>query len=109
MVVVVIIGILVAIAIPIYNSTQERAKLKACQANMRTIEGAAAIFFSESGVWPSDASVQPGGLATTQSVGSESYGPFLQAAPTCPDGGTYSWDTTTKGKVNCSITEHVHY
>lgn len=40
MVVLLIIGILVAIAIPIYNSTQENARLKACQSNLRTIDGA---------------------------------------------------------------------
>ena len=40
MVVLLIIGILVAIAIPIYNATQKNAKMKACQANIRTINGA---------------------------------------------------------------------
>ena len=40
MVVLLIIGILVAIAIPIYNSTQAKAKEKACAANLRTIDGA---------------------------------------------------------------------
>ncbi|MDR9757892.1 MAG: prepilin-type N-terminal cleavage/methylation domain-containing protein [Thermoanaerobacterales bacterium] len=42
MVVLLIIGILVAIAIPIYNATQKNAKMKACQANIRTIDGGAA-------------------------------------------------------------------
>jgi prepilin-type N-terminal cleavage/methylation domain-containing protein len=40
MVVVVIIGILVAIAIPIYNNIQETARENACLANQRTIAGA---------------------------------------------------------------------
>jgi len=39
MVVVVIIGILVAIAIPIFNTVQARAEEKACHANQRTIDG----------------------------------------------------------------------
>ena len=39
MVVVVIIGILTAIAIPVYNSVQERAETNACHANLRTIDG----------------------------------------------------------------------
>jgi len=42
MVVLLIIGILVAIAVPIYNSTQLKAKERACEANIRTIEGAVA-------------------------------------------------------------------
>ncbi|MGS0764005.1 prepilin-type N-terminal cleavage/methylation domain-containing protein [Syntrophomonas curvata] len=40
MVVVVIIGVLVAIAVPIYNNVSEKAKLNAHLANIRTIEGA---------------------------------------------------------------------
>lgn len=40
MVVVVIIGILTAIAIPVYNSVTENAKRSACQANQRTISSA---------------------------------------------------------------------
>lgn len=40
MVVVVIIGILVAIAVPVYNSVSDGAKWKAHAANIRTLEGA---------------------------------------------------------------------
>ena len=40
MVVVLIIGILVAIAIPVFNSVQENARNRSCQANQRTIDGA---------------------------------------------------------------------
>ena len=40
MVVVVIIGILVAIAVPVYKNVSDNAALKACAANVRTIEGA---------------------------------------------------------------------
>ncbi len=44
MVVVVIIGILVAIAVPIYNSVQDNAKNSAHSANIRTIEGAIMLY-----------------------------------------------------------------
>lgn len=37
MIVVVIIGILIAIAIPVYSNIQANAEKSACQANMRTI------------------------------------------------------------------------
>lgn len=40
MVVIIIIGILSAIAVPVYTGTQERAKDKANEANIRIIEGA---------------------------------------------------------------------
>lgn len=47
MVVVVIIGILVAIAIPIFNSTQQNARDRADQANVRIIDGAIAMYLAE--------------------------------------------------------------
>lgn len=40
MVVVVILGILVAIAVPVYNSVTEKADKSAVKANLRTIDGA---------------------------------------------------------------------
>ncbi len=40
MVVVVILGILVAIAVPVYNSVTTKAELSAIKANVRTIDGA---------------------------------------------------------------------
>ena len=54
MVVVVIIGILVAIAIPVYNNTLANAKEKADKANVRIIEGAVAMYLSEKGKLPDD-------------------------------------------------------
>jgi len=40
MVVVVIIGILVAVAVPVYNNVTERAERSAVEANLRTLDGA---------------------------------------------------------------------
>jgi prepilin-type N-terminal cleavage/methylation domain-containing protein len=40
MVVVLIIGILVAIAIPVFNAAKANAQKKSCYANQRTLEGA---------------------------------------------------------------------
>ncbi len=40
MVVVLIIGILVAIAVPVFLSARANAEVKSCQANQRTINGA---------------------------------------------------------------------
>lgn len=75
MVVVVIIGILVAIAIPVYGSTQENARLRAHQANIRTIEGAIAVASSD-GV--ALASITTASLTTT----------YIVTWPTKP--GTYA-------------------
>lgn len=55
MVVVIIIGILVAIAIPIYNSVTASAQEKACRANMRTIKEAAAVYAADhDGAYPEE-------------------------------------------------------
>lgn len=40
MVVVLIIGILVAVAIPVFNAASDSARKRACQANLRTLDGA---------------------------------------------------------------------
>ncbi|MBS4007790.1 MAG: hypothetical protein KGZ45_05125 [Clostridium sp.] len=47
MVVVVIIGVLVAIAVPIYNSVQANAMARADEANVRILKGAAAQMLAE--------------------------------------------------------------
>jgi type IV pilus assembly protein PilA len=47
MVVVVIIGILVAIAVPVYNASQKTAKERAHKANLRILEGAAALYVAD--------------------------------------------------------------
>ena len=55
MVVVVILGILVAIAVPIYNSITGDAERKACHANLRTIDGAKTQYAASTGLtWPND-------------------------------------------------------
>ena len=49
MVVVLIIGILVAIAIPIFNAAKGNAQLKSCYANQRTVEGAVQTYAAQGG------------------------------------------------------------
>ncbi len=44
MVVVLIIGILVAIAIPIFNNAKSTAQVRACFANQRTVQGAVSMW-----------------------------------------------------------------
>ena len=100
MVVVVIIGILVAIAIPIYNTLQETARLNAHMANIRTIEGTIAVaqaegvvvanidtarltadYFSATNPWPNS----PGTYAVAAGV--LTAAPTKVATQTAMDGG----------------------
>lgn len=52
MIVVVIIGILTAIAIPIYSSVSKNAKTKACEGNQRVLKGAIAAYIANDGNVP---------------------------------------------------------
>ena len=76
MVVVIIIGILVAIAVPLYGGVQARARDNACMANVRTLNGAVAMFQAEEDEYPGtvDELVDAG---------------FIQEEPACPNDGEY--------------------
>jgi type II secretion system protein G len=98
MVVLLILGILVAIAIPIYNKTQDDAKKKACQSNLRTLDGAAAQYGAATGNYPTDP------LNNVNFVGENGY---VKTKPTCPAGGVYNYDATN-GKFSCNVPDHVY-
>lgn len=67
--VVVIIGILVALAVPQFASMRERALDKEAKANLKLIQAAEKIYRMEIGVfWPKDAGTSP---ADTQSLNTE--------------------------------------
>ncbi len=95
MVVVIIIGILVAIAVPLYGGVQARARDNACMANVRTLNGAVAMYHAETGEFPDDLDV----LVETG---------VLQDDPECPNEGTYSIDLEGDEEeylVSCNCSE----
>jgi len=83
MVVVVIIGILAAIAVPVYNKVSGTAEKNACFANQRTIEGAIEAY--RAGEAKNPANIQalvPG---------------YLKEVPKCPEADAeYSIDTNLR-------------
>lgn len=93
MVVVIILGILVAIAIPIYNNVTGDAQKKACAANERTLEGAVAMYQAANG------GKMPDNLNALVTGG------FIEAVPTCPVDGTSSYTINPDGTVSCSSSE----
>jgi len=97
MVVLLIIGILVAIAIPIYNKTQDNAKQKACAATIRTIEGAVAQYAIENNKNMAD--IDTDDSTTVYDLLKD----YLKEQPVCPSGGKY---TITDGVVDCDAEGH---
>lgn len=92
MIVVVIIGLLAAMAIPAFNKVRETSQAKTCVNNLRQIASAADQYFLENG---GETSVTLGGL-----VGTEEY---IKATPTCPKNGTYLTPLTPGVIPTCSV------
>jgi len=96
MIVIAIIGILAAIAIPNFRKAREQARQKACFANMRVIQGAVEMYNMDSNAMI--ASVNSGIIGTLVSKG------YLKAAPVPPEANcsyTASGDVSAQGVVMC--------
>lgn len=86
MVVVVIIGILVAIAIPVYRGVQERAEKQADEANKKIIESAIEVYLTtEEGGSIEDLTGEKGLKILEEKK-------LLKEIPKPPGGGSYSID-----------------
>ena len=88
MIVVAIIGILAAIAIPLYANVQTRARVAKAQADSRTLGSAIAIFTAHMGTLP--AALTDLTQQTTNGLG-QAAGPFVARVPTPPPGGSPAW------------------
>ncbi|MDF1542594.1 MAG: type II secretion system protein [Anaerosomatales bacterium] len=97
MVVVLIIGILVAIAIPVFNAARALTQERACHANMRMIEGAVQHYLAAD---PSHQLVDCEDIAwATVLVGTDRY---MAHEPLCPVADArYTYDSAT-GFVSCT-------
>jgi type II secretion system protein G len=89
MIVVAIIGILAAIAIPLYANVQARARLAKAQADARALASAVSIYSAHMGSLPT-------GLAQLTSAATnpqgQSAGPFMASVPSGPTGwGSYAY------------------
>lgn len=93
MVVVLIIGVLVSIAIPLFAEARANAEKETCWANERTIEGAAQAFSAANG----------GVLPVTVAAMVPSC---LKSSPKCPVTNlTYDIDTSG-GVTDCAVHGH---
>ncbi|MCE5204371.1 MAG: type II secretion system protein, partial [Coriobacteriales bacterium] len=111
MVVVLIIGILVAIAIPVFNAASRTARQRTCHSNQRTIEGAVQQYLAAS---PNNTIAQTDGVlgasgsgATATLLGANGY---IKEAPACPEGDLQY--TLASGNTTCPVSgvlAHGHY
>ena len=96
-VVIVIIGILAAVAVPKFLDLSDGAKAAACKQNQASIETAAAIGYANSAI--AGAAAYPADLAAMVTAN------LLDKVPACPSGGTYTYDNSN-GTVTCSEPTH---
>lgn len=108
MIVVAIIGILAAIAIPNFVKNRNQSQAKACISNMRQIATAAENYLTEENM-STDATGSLASWDTAKGVlcGNDKY---IKAAPTCPAGGTYSlsYADATGVSISCNKTALGH-
>src|SRR5919201_4162241 len=95
LIVVAIIGILAAIAVPLYANVQQRARIAKAQADARALASAVSIYGAHMGVMPTALT-----QLTTQVTNGQNQvaGPFMASVPPSPSGWSayaYTADTST--------------
>ncbi len=112
MVVVLIIGVLVSIAVPVFTATSNTARLRTCQSNQRLIEGAAQQYYATNEqLWSQAHRFNGNGSADTADL---LVPTFIKSAPTCPASGLFYYVTATgvvTGDINAAgwTPGHSHY
>ena len=102
MIVVAIIGILAAIAIPLYANIQSRARVAKAQADARTLVSAISMYSAHMGTLPG--SLAALNSSSTNSAG-QTIGPLMASTPTQPAGWSgYAAGYTSTGTGTFSIT-----
>jgi type II secretion system protein G len=94
MIVVAIIGILAAIAIPLYANIQARARIAKAQADARTLVSAISMYSATFGSLPAALA----DLTANNTIAGVSGGPFMKSVPAQPTGWTvYSYSSNPCG------------
>src|SRR5213593_943104 len=96
MIVVAIIALLAAIAIPNFVKARTASQRSACIANLKQIDGAKQTWALENKKVGTDTPVK------TDLYGTDKY---IRDEPSCPASGSYTIDQVDK-KPTCSITDH---
>ena len=96
MIVVAIIGLLAAIAVPNFVKARNASQRAACSANLRNIHGM-------KGTWALDARKSDTDVPTDADL----FGPtsYIASKPGCPGGGTYTLNQVDT-KPSCTVADH---
>ncbi len=98
MIVVVIIGLLAAMAIPAFNKVRETSQAKTCVNNLRQISSAKDQYFIENGGETS--------VALSALVGASDG--YIKATPECPAGGDYTTPLSPDEEPKCDSGKEGH-
>ena len=97
LIVVAIIGILAAIAVPLYANVQQRARIAKAQADARALASAVAIYGAHMGVIPTALTQLTSQVTNAQG---QIAGPFMATVPPPPSGwAAYTLNATTSSGV----------
>jgi len=88
MIVVAVIGILAAIAVPLYASVQRGARVSKVQADFRSMASAVSMYQAHTGALPT---VLTDLTVTVSNSQGQTAGPFMNAIPTAPEIGSPPW------------------
>jgi MSHA pilin protein MshA len=99
-IVIVIIGILAAVAVPKFMDLSDAAKASACKQTQASIESAASIFYANAAI---------SGTAAYPTAIADLVPDYMANTPACSDGGTLAV-SSTDGTASCTATSgsYVH-
>lgn len=108
MVVVLIIGILVAIAVPVFSAAKSNAQTKSCFANQRTVESSYQTWQADNQDLDTPVTIADGAASTAKwdEVMGVLVSKYLKEEPKCKAAGTYTAAISNSGAlavVDCSI------
>ena len=97
MIVVAIIGLLAAIAIPSFVKARQNSQANSCKENLRKIEGAKEQWAMDSGI------------AQAAAINTTAVATYLKSGklPACPANGTYTYGAIGTD-ASCAIASHVN-
>ena len=84
MIVVAIIGLLVAIALPNFMKARRKSVIRSAQASLKQIEGAREQYLLDAGT----------NADTITTIEAAVVHEYIKVWPTCPSGGAFGWDST---------------